>query len=442
MARVQTLWRGPLGRRFPVAVLFLLSLVFFVERGPYRALWDGRTGDFATIYAAARCWVHRENPYAEADLRLELNRAGAPAPLILEQDRHVSAYPISLMPLVAALAWLPWHKANVTWCLLSLGCFAASLVVLLQTFLSLPSKIVAASCCLFFSPTYVGVLNGNPSVIAISLAILSLHSGFKNRLWTCGLLFGATLCIKPQIALCGFLAFLLWRRWRPLFIGFAAATLITTLAAVWVSSFGQDWTWWESLKQNAASLALPGSLIDPRPSSPYASGFLNAQTLSYLLTPNAALAQGLVLLLTAGMLALYFFSRKRDALADRRIDSAFLAAITLEVGYHRYYDAQLLLVLIPAIAYLWQIGRVRTAWALGLCFALAAFPLQSLFAKAVEPAAMPFSLAQFLLFRHEPMAILAAALILSALPTETKTSEPAAPGGPKPIRYAPHPRLP
>jgi hypothetical protein len=395
------------------ALLFLLSVAFFLERGPYRALRDSRTGDFATIYAASRCWMQRENPYNPSAIAFELSRAGAPAALIREQERHVSAYPISVMPLAAVFARLPWTAANLTWCLLSLGLFAASIIVLSQVFVSVSGKFAAASCCLFFCPTYVGVLNGNPSVAAISLTILSLYFARLNRHWLSGILFAITICVKPQIALCSLLAWLLWRRWLPLFTGLAAAAIITIFAGLWISSFGQNWEWWASLRQNAASLALPGGLVDPRPSSPYADGFLNAQTLAYLLTVHSALAEGMVLVLTVGIVAFYFYcSRQRERTADGWIDSAFFAAITLEAAYHRYYDGQLLLVLIPAIARLWQTGRVKISVALGICLALVAFPSQSVFAKAFEPAAAHLSLAQILLFRHQPAAVLAIAFIL------------------------------
>ena len=402
-----------MARRIFAPALFSLSLLFFMERGPYRALRDSRTGDFATVYAASRCWLHRENPYARADINLELSRSGAPASLIREQDQHVSGYPISVMPFVAVLAWLPWRVANATWCLFSIGCFTASILALSQTFVSLSGKLMAATCCLFFSPTYVGILNGNPSVFTISLTILSLYYAQRNRHWITGALFAISLCAKPQIALCSVLAFLIWKRWTPLFLGLATAAVVTIFATLWVSSFGQNWDFWISLKQNAALLAVPGGLIDPRPSSPYAAGFLNAQTLSYVLIHNAALAESVVFASMLGMLALYVYSRARDDAADTRIDSAFLAAITLAVAYHRYYDGQLLLVLIPAIAYLWRIGRARIASLLAVCFALIAFPLQSFFERFAGPPTTHSVLTQLVLFRHQPAAVVTIALILS-----------------------------
>jgi hypothetical protein len=445
MARVRGLWRRLFESVLFAAVLFALSLVFFTERGPYRALRDSRTGDFATIYAASRCWMHHENPYARADLTRELTRAGAPADLIREQDQHLSAYPISVMPVAALLAWLPWRVANAAWCAFSLVCFAAAISVLLGSFPSLRAKLLTASCCLFFSPTYVGILNGNPSVAVISMVIISLYGALTNWRWRSGMLFAITLCAKPQIALCCLLAFLLWKRWSPLFIGLAGAAMITLFATLRVSSFGQSWEWWESLKQNTASLALPGSLIDPRPSSPYADGFLNAQTLSYLLTASAPLAESMVLILSAGLAALYFHLRKRGEAADSRMDSAFVAAITLTMAYHRYYDGELLLLVIPAVALFWQRGRAGMAWALGLCLAMVAFPLQSFFAKHFEPEAARLSLLQFVLFRHEPAAVLGIAVILtlgSLSDTGTRISAPLAHDDPKPPRCVQRLHLP
>jgi hypothetical protein len=145
--------------------------------------------------------------------------------------------------------------------------------------------------------------------------------------------------------------------------------------------------------------------------------------LSYLFTANAPIAEGLVLLLSVGLAALYFQLRKTDKTADMRIDSAFLAAITLMTVYHRYYDGQLLLLMIPAVMLFWQTGRVRTAWALGTCLALVAFPLQSFFAKQFEPAAAHLSLFQLVLFRHQPVAILAMAVILSLSSLEAGSGE-------------------
>jgi hypothetical protein len=118
-------------------------------------------------------------------------------------------------------------------------------------------------------------------------------------------------------------------------------------------------------------------------------------------------------MLTTGMLALYFYRGRAKSVDHPLIDSAFFAAITLEVTYHRYYDAQLVLLLIPALAVLWKAGRRRIAMALGTCFALVAFPSQSIFAKVLEPTGSHLSIAQIVLFRHQPAAILAAALILS-----------------------------
>ena len=400
--------------RLAVAALFSLSLLYFLQRGPYRALRETRSGDLATVYAAARCWIHHENPYARPALTRELTDAGAPAALIREQDRHASLYLISAMPLVALIAWLPWLAANVAWCFLSIGLFAASVWVLLARLnVSPDGKWVAASVCLFFSPTYVGVLNGNPSVIAISAAILSIDFALRNRLWASALFFASALCLKPQIALCSLLCFLLWKRWRIVFTGLSVAILISVVAVLQVSALGQKWAWWNSLRQNIASESAPGGLTDPTPSSPYAPQLLNAQTLSTLVTTNRIFAEGLVLAAVAGLTIFYIYWRKRNKNPDPRMDFGFLAAATLAATYHRYYDGELLLLSIPAMVYLWRIRQRGLAWILAVCFAALAFPLQSIFARALGPAATRVSPEQLLLLRHQPAAILVVLVVLS-----------------------------
>lgn len=398
----------PVLQKAAVALLFLLALLFFLDRGPYRALHDSRTGDFGTVYAASRCWLHHNNPYARAQLHQELIDSGAPAALIEEQNQHASLYLISAMPLLAVFAWFPWHVANFAWCIFSLACFAASVGILLCDLpLSRIAKWIAASACLFFSPTYVGILNGNPSVFSISLAILSLHYARRQPRLS-ALLFAITLCVKPQIALCTLLAYFLWKCWSALSLGFGIAVIISLLAIAQATSFGQTWQWWHAFHQNLANESQPGGLVDPRPSSPYAAQLLNAQTLSYLLTQNSQLAELLVVLLAGALLVTYFYFRKKNPAPLTWIDASFFAAVTLAVTYHRYYDAQLLLALIPAIVLLWRNHQIKTASILALCFALLTFPIQSVFARIVSQP----SPAQLLLLRLQPLAVLLAAFTL------------------------------
>src|SRR5690349_912930 len=104
-------------------LFFFLCLAFFIDRGPYRALRYSTTGDFSTLYAAARCWLHSENPYSAPALKHELASAGAPDSIVRAQDVNVSVYMPSAMPLMAPVATLPWRVANPVWCFLALVAF-------------------------------------------------------------------------------------------------------------------------------------------------------------------------------------------------------------------------------------------------------------------------------------------------------------------------------
>ena len=176
---------------------------------------------------------------------------------------------------------------------------------------------------------------------------------------------------------------------------------------------GQEWTWWDSFKENVAAVASSAGLNYPGPSGPYAPQLLNAQTLSYLFISNPLVADGLIWGAAAGMMMLYFHLRNKDNDADSRIDSAFVAALALAVTYHRYYDGQLLLLLVPAAVYLWQIGSTKTSVVLGICFALLAFPLQSIFDRTLGLAANHHLVVQFVLLRHQPLAIIVVVVALS-----------------------------
>lgn len=319
------------------------------------------------------------------------------------------------MPFFAPFASLPWTVANIAWCMLSLACFALSVLALLRNLLlSGAGKCVAASICLFFSPTYVGVINGNPSVVSIGLTILSLHFAIHKRPWMSGVLFGVALCLKPQIAACALLAMLLWKCWASLTIGFTLSAIASLAAILQASSFCQNWNWFASLRQNLATASAPGGLADARPASPFASGFLNAQTFSYLISNNSRIAEGIVLVTMLALLVIYFYcsSKKNTSPGQKWVDAAFFATITLAAAYHRYYDAQLLLVLIPAVIYLWQTGRTQMALLLSACFLLLAFPFHSTLERVFGPPTTAHSLVELILFRYESLTVLVLSGIL------------------------------
>ncbi|HEY7209091.1 MAG TPA: glycosyltransferase family 87 protein [Bryobacteraceae bacterium] len=377
-------------RDIPLAIAFLLALIFFIERGPYRALRYATTGDFGTVYAAARCWLHAANPYERANLKDELARAGAPASIQSDQDVNPSVYLPSALLLMTPLAWMPWTAANVAWCLLSLALWALALwKILARTSLSARAKWLAVAGALVFSPSYVGIYDGNPGVIVISLVTLAILS--ESRIAR-AILLGIALCFKPQIALCAICVLILWRRWR-------IVAVAIVLFAICLLAGTRDRSWWQSEQRNLAVSFEPGGQSDPSPRSPVAWQFLNAQTLVSYPVPDRTFANAIVWVLGAALTGVFLLGAK-----SRWQAVAFFSALTLLLTYHRYYDAQLLLLAIPFLVELWP--RRITFAMVAVCLLVLAFPIQSVLARKLGFAATVPSLQQAVLLRNQPAAVL------------------------------------
>jgi hypothetical protein len=392
--------------------LFFASLAFFVDRGPYRAIRFSTTGDFSTVYAAARCWLHGENPYERLALKSELAEAGAPPAIQHDQDVNPSVYLPATMPWAAPIAWMSWRFANVVWCGLSVALFGVSLWRLLGLAqLSARARWLVASLALLFSPTYVGVYDGNPGVLAISLIVLSIWSVFAGRMLTGGILLGIALCFKPQLALCALCVFTVWRSWRPILYAVLLFCMASLIAIVVLSAFGCNRQWWQTEQRNVAISFEPGGPSDPAPASAVAWQMLNAQTLTSYIFKKQATYNAAVWILAAGLTAAFLYLRKKREPA-RWLDAAFFAPLILTITYHRYYDAQLLLLLLPLLVYFWR-GERLLASIVCACLLVLAFPVQSLIARWLGPEATVASLKQVIFLRNQPIAVLALVIALA-----------------------------
>ena len=198
-----------------------------------------------------------------------------------DQDVNVSVYLPSALPLTAPVAVLPWRAANPLWCLLALAAFGASVWLILgQLDLRVGAKWMIAGLAVLFSPTYVGLFDGNPSVLCISFVALAICLALNQRPWPSGVLLAIALCFKPQIAFCALCVFIFCGRcWRPLMAAFAIACAAGITGAIVASSFGTNWQWLKLEQRNVALSFAPGGTSDPSPSGPVAWQMLNSHIL-------------------------------------------------------------------------------------------------------------------------------------------------------------------
>ncbi len=395
-----------------IVLLFAACLMFLLSRGPYRAIRYSTTGDFSTVYAGARCWLAGDNPYDASFLKAQLVRAQAPASIERDQDVNPPVYLPSALLLTAVFAWLPWTAANTAWCILLTAMFAWSAWALVQQVqLTARQRWMMVSAMLLFSPTYVGIYNGNPSVLVISCLVLALC--FRESLPASGLLLGIALSFKPQLAICVIAVLALWKLYRPILLGLLIGLTFLIAGTLVASHFGKDWTWWQTEQQITAASFRAGGQSDPSPTSVVAWQMLDARTLTSYVFRNGNEAAIFAWLIAAALAVLYLRRRR----ADLWQDTAFLAVLTLLISYHRYYDAQLLLLTLP-----WVVQSA--AIAPGICLFLLAFPVQSMAARWLGIRATIPSWEQVLLLRIQPFAVLTLGILLAAVSSSRNRARP------------------
>ncbi len=399
-------------RKTAIGLLFLIALAFFLARGPVRAVRTTTPRDFALLYTAGRLWAKGQNPYDPAALAREfLYNAKGPPPLVPEPHSHPAVYPPTAMPIVAAFARLPWARANLLWCLVSVACFALSLLLIFKNAgLSNTGKWLLACALLVFSPVQTGLAMGNPSVLVSSLTALAVYFALSKRWVISGILLGIAHCLKPQLSICALAVLAVWQCWRPVLLSFLVSLIVAAVSVIPATSIAQYWQWCLTLQQNVAASFALGGTNNPSAGQEGSHILLNSQALVGLFTRNLRLNDALVWILAAILILLYFRFRRRFGDVSRWRDLAFFSALTIAVTYHRYYDAQLLLLAIPFMVASWRAYR-PTVIALIVCLLLLAFPLQA--ALAVwEGSGGTNSFLGLILFRHQPLAVLVMCFVL------------------------------
>ena len=372
------LWRAVLGA----------AIVYFLVRGPWRAIHD--SGDFLLIFTAARCWLHGTNPYAPADLAIAAHAAG----LQLNAAHFVTNPSIYFPPalaLVSPLALLPWPIAKAIWLIGLLALTLGSIVLVARR--AKGWQLAVASLLLAFAPLHTGLGKGQPSVLVCGLLVLSL---FTPHAFAAGLMLGLATCMKPQLAI-GFLLLALGQRqFRKVMVA-----CLVGLAATGVGLAVIAPGWFPVLNSNVHEIVGGSSgLNELNPTSWYQ--LVNIHILipqALYRTPVEVIAYAIIVLVTAFALA---------RAADYKMSAALIASATVLIGYHRFYDAQILWLAIPAMLLL---THRRIALCLWGCYAIFLIPGQTMAALRLGTRSdNPWS---WLLLRHETIAILLIWMLLA-----------------------------
>jgi hypothetical protein len=334
--------------------LLVLAGSEFLLRGPIRFAHAKDFNDFMSPYIQTRAWLKGADPYSPGNLVALWPRDANP-PDFLKTDladgslvlkRGIpTAYPPTAFPLLASVAWLPWHVAHKVWLAVSLLAFGLTVFSLVavngfdwrekQTYLFLVLALALA-------PFHTGLAAGSIVIVAVGFCALAVLAA--NRQWNiaAGVLFGVAVGLKPQIGLPFLLYCLLRRRWR---VVTTSVALLVILAGIAVFHLAMNHTaWMDNYRYDNRVLFARGSLGDFTESDPIRFSLVNLQVLLYSFVPDRAGANisALVITVVLGLLWLRLLQRGASN-HDQLLGLATLTVLSLLPVYHRLYDASLLI---------------------------------------------------------------------------------------------------
>jgi hypothetical protein len=352
-------------KRIALLVLILSGAIsvlwgFEIARGP-----NAHTLDFQAVYYGTRCLLQHHNPYNEAELGAVYKSDGGETPSeTLKHRRTITLYvnlPTTFL-FVAPLAMLPWNVAQAIWLLLLAGSLFMGVFLMWRLGEGYALDISSILICIVLVNSEVVFATGNTTGIVVGLCMVAVWCFLQERFVTAGVLcMAACLAIKPHDAGLIWLYFLLAggaHRKRAL-QAFLITAVLGVSALAWVTSIAPHWM--HDWSANMALIAGPGGLNEPGLDS------VTGRTADMVIDLQAALAlfrndprfYNPVSYAICGTLLLIWMVttvRSRFSLRGAYFALAAIAPLTLLITYHRPYDAKLLLLTIPACAFLWAEG--------------------------------------------------------------------------------------
>ena len=331
--------------RFLLWILLFLAAGEFIVRGPARYLRQTGWNDLAQNYAASRLWLRGQN-FANPENFVRLWKEEVGVTLSADTIRTHLAPPPGTLILLAPIAILPWHLANLAWLTVlvtSVGLTIWSLARAAGLRSNEPGTLGFVAFCLALAPFHTGTAAANETILVVTLCALGILAAGEDRDVVAGLLFGAACSLKPHLGSFLVLYYLIRMRWRLFSVALGFTALLAAIAALWMRICGVAWV--HDYFHNVNVLATQNKIDDFTSANSIRFMLINLQVPLYSFTHSArsaniiALGTGVIVISVWIYLVIRAGHRQMGLLA-----LATIAVIGLLPLYHRLYDASLLAI--------------------------------------------------------------------------------------------------
>lgn len=325
-------------------ILIVLAAAEFVVRGPVRYLsWPTNWNDFSQNYTVSKLWLKGLSPSDPNNFVVLWAQEGH-SRLDLDDIRTHLAPPLGGLVVMAPVAALPWQAAKITWLVILLLSFAATVWALASTAnLSGLRALAFVAACLALAPFHTGLASGNTSVLVIGLCAVAIWAARSGNDAVAGVLFGMACSVKPQLGAFLVLYYLVRRRWR-LFATAVGTTIGLNLVAVLhLQLRGASWV--NGYLQNARGFVTANHIDDFTTANPSRFMLINLQVPFFSITGQASRANLLAFAVVVILVCVWIYSVvKSGKHTPELLSLSAISVIALLPVYHRFYDAALLAV--------------------------------------------------------------------------------------------------
>lgn len=355
-----------LKRDVPTVVLCVTAL-FFLVKGGLLATHNYGSYDFITVYCGSRCLIEGCNPYDPSQLQQQFSRAGGHENESRGFEAYPPVYPPSTLVAFTPLARIGFRAARFLWFLLNGSLFLVAIGLVLSLNPLSQRWLASLFACLILLNSIVLLHSGQPGIFAIATLMISCTLFLRERyLAIASLLLMLSLVVKPQIGLFVAIFFFIRRSHRR----YVSAAIIGALAflltgAMVLNRRPSSSEWLSDLRTNVATSLTPGHINDPNEPG---STEINLQGATSLMFANAKMSDAVSYGIFAILFAIWGVGvwRMHSDPEGHIVLLGALLVLSLLPAYHRYYDAAILFLTLPAILVIFRKSRYWGAVIVGL----------------------------------------------------------------------------